>query len=102
MFLEANSSVAQRYAPPQLPRDSRALMRFVSQRFCSGISLTGREASTIASLSSCFSLKFAKIQNLGFEFGAPVNRHRQVEPGRPKSQSHELVFMDFNGGALKE
>ena len=36
--------------PPKLPRDSRALMRSVSQRFPSGISVTGREACTIASV----------------------------------------------------
>ena len=52
MFLEAISSVARRYAPPQLPRDSRALMRFVSQRFHSGIGLTSREAHLIASVVS--------------------------------------------------
>ena len=52
VFLEAISSVARRYAPPQLPRDSRALMRSVSQCFRSGISLEGCEAGIIASVVS--------------------------------------------------
>ena len=52
MFPEAISSVARRYAPPQFPRDSCALMRSGLQRFRSGISLTGREARTIATVVS--------------------------------------------------
>ena len=52
VFLEAISGVARRYAVMQLPRDSHALMRYVSQRFRSDISLTCREARTIASVVS--------------------------------------------------
>ena len=52
VFLEAISSVARRYAPPELPRDNCALMRSVLQRFHNGISLTGRMACTIACVVS--------------------------------------------------
>ena len=50
MFLEAISTVAPRYAPPKPPRDSRALMRSVSQRSRGTISLNGCEEHTIASV----------------------------------------------------
>ena len=44
MFLEAIIAVARECVPPQLPRCGCQVMRFVCQRFCSGIGLTGRES----------------------------------------------------------
>ena len=52
VFLEPISSGARRYAPPLLPRDGRALIKSVLQRFGGGISFIGREARTIASFVS--------------------------------------------------
>ena len=52
MFLQA-ISVARRYAPLQLPRDSYQVMRSMSQRCRSGLGLTSREARTIANIVAC-------------------------------------------------
>ena len=58
----------------------------------------------LKSLHICarISVKFAKVQHLGFGFGACVNRrrgssrnYRQLAPVRPKSRNHELAFTEI-------
>ena len=58
----------------------------------------------LRSLHICgrISVKFAKVQDLGFGFGACVNRrragsrhYRPLAPVRPKSRNHELAFTEI-------
>ena len=86
----------------QVPRDLKSLgnCRGIGAFFLFFASID-REVKSLH-ISGRISVKFANVQDLGFGFGACVNRrraslrhYRQLAPVRPKSRNHELAFTEI-------